>query len=618
MRVINRLRDWRLAIVCAAVFAAGCGERPASSVAKSEASSEAPPTEPLSVDLPGDSADSGAVPEVGELGPPDILTEPGDSVHLQLAEGEQGETPVPVPMPEPAEQELSEPELNEPQLNEPKLAEPDIIGLDPETKNAAAAPPDILEADILEDPQLVGGAPEDWRKWENPQAVLVVSGQQYGYIEPCGCTGLANQKGGLMRRATLLDEIRERGWEVLPLDAGNLIRRTGAQATIKYQTAVKGLKQLGYRAIGIGPNDLNIGGGELLSLAADDGEAASGFASANVEVLAPDLVPLYRKIEVEGRTIGVTTALDPATIKSKIDDAIIVSELKERLTATLAAMKADGCDFNVLMLFGDEEQGATVAKEVPGFNLIVAAATFGEPHYQAKLVEGTETRLVKTGDKGMYVGVIGLFADGELKYSRQPLDDQFEDARMMLDLMAEYQNRLKLLGLSGLQVKPKPHPTSKSTYVGTEKCGECHTTAYAIWQGTPHAEATEDIVHPGERSEIARHFDPECLSCHVTGWDPQGFEPYLTGYLSLEESPHLTGSGCENCHGPGSAHVEAELKAAELTEEELAVLRESVRLPLDKARERCLECHDLDNSPDFHHEGAFDDYWSQVEHYGVD
>jgi len=31
-----------------------------------------------------------------------------------------------------------------------------------------------------------------------------------------------------------------------------------------------------------------------------------------------------------------------------------------------------------------------------------------------------------------------------------------------------------------------------------------------------------------------------------------------------------------------------------------------------------LECHDIDNSPDFHKEGAFDDYWAEVEHHGLD
>ncbi|MEM6981150.1 MAG: hypothetical protein AAF539_15930 [Planctomycetota bacterium] len=43
-----------------------------------------------------------------------------------------------------------------------------------------------------------------------------------------------------------------------------------------------------------------------------------------------------------------------------------------------------------------------------------------------------------------------------------------------------------------------------------------------------------------------------------------------------------------------------------------------MQLPLDQARETCMKCHDLDNSPDFHEEGAFEDYWAAVEHYGVD
>jgi quercetin dioxygenase-like cupin family protein len=43
-------------------------------------------------------------------------------------------------------------------------------------------------------------------------------------------------------------------------------------------------------------------------------------------------------------------------------------------------------------------------------------------------------------------------------------------------------------------------------------------------------------------------------------------------------------------------------------------------LPLNEAEKKCMECHDLDNSPDFHVHGAFgweeafEHYWEQVEH----
>jgi hypothetical protein len=29
-----------------------------------------------------------------------------------------------------------------------------------------------------------------------------------------------------------------------------------------------------------------------------------------------------------------------------------------------------------------------------------------------------------------------------------------------------------------------------------------------------------------------------------------------------------------------------------------------------------MECHDLDNSPDFHAAGAFEKYWKEIEHKG--
>ena len=34
--------------------------------------------------------------------------------------------------------------------------------------------------------------------WPAPQAVLVITGELDGYIEPCGCTGKENQKGCLL------------------------------------------------------------------------------------------------------------------------------------------------------------------------------------------------------------------------------------------------------------------------------------------------------------------------------------------------------------------------------------------------------------------------------------
>src|SRR5215203_4940849 len=47
--------------------------------------------------------------------------------------------------------------------------------------------------------------------WPKPDVALVFSGEQNGYLEPCGCERLENQKGGLKRRFTFLKWLREKG-----------------------------------------------------------------------------------------------------------------------------------------------------------------------------------------------------------------------------------------------------------------------------------------------------------------------------------------------------------------------------------------------------------------------
>ena len=95
--------------------------------------------------------------------------------------------------------------------------------------------------------------PENYKTWQKPDVTLVVTGQQHGYIEPCGCTGLERQKGGMARRFTLMKQLREMGWNLLPVDAGNQVRRFGQQPSIKLQQTVKALKQMEYQVVGFGP-----------------------------------------------------------------------------------------------------------------------------------------------------------------------------------------------------------------------------------------------------------------------------------------------------------------------------------------------------------------------------
>jgi hypothetical protein len=481
-----------------------------------------------------------------------------------------------------------------------------------EPKESEAAP-DVAAAD---DPPIQGERVDLWREWPIPEVALVVTGQQNGYIEPCGCTGLDRQKGGLARRYTLMKQLREKGWSLLPLDAGNQVRRFGRQAEVQLQQSVKALTAMDYRAVGFGPDDLRLGVGELLAVASGDSPDDTMFVSSNVVLIDESLVPKVKIVDVNGLKFGITSVLDPAELEGQPSDDIKVTPKEAAAMSGLQALQVAEAGFKILMFYGREEVAKKLVQEIPGFHLVIVAGGYGEPTYQPESIEGSKTQMIVTGNKGMYAGLVGIYRDGPLRYARVPLTHEFEDAPEMREVMHAYQQQLQDIGLQGLGLLPPIPHGSGQQFVGTQKCGECHTDAYDIWKGTPHALATDHIVQPPkERGDIARHFDPECLSCHVTGWNPQEYYPYLSGYLSLPESNHLTGNGCENCHGPGSEHSAAEAEGSTVAEETRDQLREAMKLPLDKARDKCMTCHDLDNSPDFHEDNAFEDvYWPEVEH----
>lgn len=451
--------------------------------------------------------------------------------------------------------------------------------------------------------------------WTKPDAALVLTGRQNGYIEPCGCAGLVNQKGGMARRLTMIRDLSERGWPVAALDVGNQVKRFGRQSEIKFQIALDGLRQMDYRVIGLGPDDLRLSSGELFAAASEE---PYRFVSSNVTVLDPSVTPLFRVLDVGELKVGVTTVLGDEYRERVKSDEVSTRSAEEGLKAAAKGLAAEKCDWLVLLVYGSMDETRALAKKFPQFQLIVTSGGAEEPAFEPDVLPGTQTRVIQVGAKGMYAGVVGLYREGKtrVRYQRVPLDDRFADAPEMLRLLGAYQDQLREAGLEGLEVKASPHPTGRS-FVGSEKCGECHSKAFAKWQETGHGKATESLVNPGERSEIQRHFDPECISCHVTGWEPQRFFPFKSGYLGLKETPALKGSGCENCHGPGGAHVAAEeggKSAASL----LKQLRGEMQLPLKAAQAKCVECHDHDNSPQFHHEGAFEKYWQKVAHPGKD
>ncbi|HVW01700.1 MAG TPA: multiheme c-type cytochrome [Planctomycetaceae bacterium] len=459
--------------------------------------------------------------------------------------------------------------------------------------------------------------------WDKPALALILSGEQHGYIEPCGCS--ATQSGGLSRRADLFRQLDEKSWPVVGLDLGGSLKTARAQSIIKFETILAALKDLKYQAMAIGPEEIRIGPDNLIRLNVPE---EVPFVSSNVVFYnEPELgTPVAsRMFELGGKKVGVT-----AVLGTSYKDELLSKEAQEAeaadqplkifdpalpLRAAIDALKAEKPDLLVLLSHAKADATVELAKKFPEFDLVQCT---GPEEPDDKPIQAGKPLIVTVGGKGKHVGVVGFYPDAKekLKFELVDLDNvRFKNTPKMDEHMRTYQERLKEADLVETE-RPIAHP-SGADFVGAAKCGECHTKAYNKWKTSNHANAYESLIvgrKGQEKTWIPRQYDPECLACHVTGWNPREVLRYQTGFESKEKTPHLMGQQCENCHGPGSQHVEQEeiwKKKRGAPSDEVLKWRKNLHLDLAVARDRtCNQCHDPDNSPKF----DFDEYWKKVVH----
>ncbi len=448
---------------------------------------------------------------------------------------------------------------------------------------------------------------EDWPK---PRLALVITGRQDGYLEPCGCAGLENMKGGLSRRHVFFKELADQGWPVAAVDVGGMVRRFGKQAEFQFAFSAEALKTMGYGAVGFGPADLRLSVGDTVAAVAGDDPTKSIFISANVSLLG--LTPKVRVIEAGGMKIGVTSVLGSEYTAQVNNNEVEIEPAAEALEKVLPEL-AD-CDVRILLAQATEKESEELAKQFPQFSLVVTADVGDIPPAQPGKIDGTKSWLIDVGQKGMYAVVAGFYDDPDepIRFQRVALDSRFGDSPKLKQLMANYQDQLQQLGWEGLGVRSAPAPTAKKgdglagKFVGGASCKQCHPSEYDVWAASKHAHATDTLV----KLDPPRQFDAECISCHATGWNAQEFYPYTSGFESVDKTPHLAQNSCENCHGPGAAHVVAE-RGKDQAERDAA--RELLKLTWPEAKQTsCVKCHDHDNSPEFDQHA--DDYWGEIEH----
>jgi hypothetical protein len=447
---------------------------------------------------------------------------------------------------------------------------------------------------------------------------MVFTGPIAGYIEPCGCAGIEQMKGGLSRRATFFNELWDKQWPVIAIDAGGIVNKFGRQQEMKFQMAATALQEMKYDAVGLGKDDLRLPATELLAVTITaSAKNPSFFTSANVGVFGfdPIYTAPYRVIERNGYKVCVTSVVGK-TWQSEISNSEIkMADPVTKLKELLPAMLREKAHYMVLICHAPVAETNKIAKAFPEFGIIFCVDTPSEPPLTPQVnQDGRVQYMIETGEKGKYAVVLAFFDDEkeQVKYQRVAFDSRYKNAGTIVSLMGVYQKNIKrdldANGFAALGIRPVPAPEAEQLgrFVGSEKCVSCHEESYRVWKKSKHAQAWHSLV---ETSVPPRIYDPECVSCHVVGWNPKEMYPYISGFSNEKEkiTDHLTNVGCESCHGPGEKHCAAEVGSnTELQDK----LRETLHITPSASKKLCYMCHDLDNSPDF----DFDQYWTQIQH----
>lgn len=407
------------------------------------------------------------------------------------------------------------------------------------------------------------------------QITLIYSGNLDGELEPCGCSEGGN-KGGIKRRANMIDKLRAETPELFLISAGGLLISELPQDRLKSEYILKGLAKLNYDAIGVQWQDLAFGQDFIQ-------KSSLPFVSSNWHNSS---ISSHKLVTHAGRSLAFFQWLDPLSNPQKEMPGAQnpATQNIDRLKKDIQTQKEIG---NTTVL-STTLPLATAQNTLPLAHvdiLIIKASyeIYGKPQRVNK------TLVLQPGSRGMYLGKLNLVLDDKgsiISWQSDiiPLPPAVGDAPRMKPWYKEYNAKIEADYWKRVEVR-KAMQSGESPYAGEAVCKTCHAKAHTIWQASAHAEAFYAL------EDVNKAFDPDCIPCHTVGFEKQG------GFIDPMITAKLMNVQCESCHGAAKKHAQ--------TGGQIPVANAS--WPKKKI---CNQCHVQKHSPDFN----FDTYWPKIMH----
>lgn len=409
-----------------------------------------------------------------------------------------------------------------------------------------------------------------------------------GRLEPCGC--FTGQFGGLTRLKTVLDEIAPAN--ALRVDVGDAIAGHEDFNRIQYDYLLRAFASMKFDVLNIGHREARLSAAQLRDIKRT---TPVPLVSANLldRTTGKPIFDAFRIVERGGYRIAVIGVLDPRGLERELGEGLTVENMDSALTRAIADARPQS-DVIVLLAFADEETLLQLADQFYEAQIILGGKV-RQPAQELKRQNRSLVYFVTNESRALGILRLKLVDGGPVQSSANEillLHDKIPQAVAFRQLAQQYRDEVRRTTLAvddtaNVGDDSIPGVRTAASYVGSERCIECHQSAGEVWAKSGHARAFHTLV---ERQADA---DPNCIGCHTVGFRT------ATGYRREFAGSKMTNVGCESCHGPGSLHVKRY--------EENAAVDFTFR-PL--AAGDCKQCHYGEFSRPF----DWDEFWPHIKH----
>ncbi|MFH1096515.1 MAG: redoxin domain-containing protein [Candidatus Desantisbacteria bacterium] len=280
----------------------------------------------------------------------------------------------------------------------------------------------------------------------NEKNVLTIlfSNSTNGYLESCDC--VENPFGGLVRRVTLINEIRQENPTVLLLDSGDMFPPRPEPLLARYMLLA--MEKIGYDLIAIGDQELILGT-EYIRKEIEKNKLP--FYSANLTIcqdgMCSYLAPSYLIKEVGSFTVGIISIISSGVFTFFPKDIIKELKVSDPVKQVQGFVDTFRKQVNVLIVVSHSgyEEDLRLAKQVKGIDVIIGG------HSQTLVKNASvlpDTLIVQAGEKGQYLGKLDIRFDENKKitshqYQLLPLTKDISDDEVVRKLIREYHQKVE-------------------------------------------------------------------------------------------------------------------------------------------------------------------------------